>query len=83
MEFMPWMVTVVPTCPLAGLKLVIVGTPPPPVTLKFVALVAVPVVVESMVQVRGRPGRNHRRHLHAGHEAERRGGAVELHGFAK
>ena len=48
-KFVPWMVTVVPTCPLAGLKLVIVGMPPPPVTLKFVALVAVPAVVESVI----------------------------------
>ena len=45
-KFVPWMVTVVPTCPLAGLKLVMVGVPPPPVKLKFVALVAVPAGVE-------------------------------------
>jgi hypothetical protein len=39
-KFVPWIATVVPTLPLAGLKLVIVGGAP--VTLKLLGLVALP-----------------------------------------
>jgi len=42
-KFVPVTVTAVPATPLAGLKLVIVGTPLPVVTVKLAALVAVPL----------------------------------------
>jgi hypothetical protein len=46
-KFVPWIATVVPTLPLAGLKLVIVGAVP--VTLKLLPLVAVPCDVVTTI----------------------------------
>jgi hypothetical protein len=49
-RFVPVITTLVPTGPLAGLKLVIVGTEPP--TVKLVALDAAPIgVVTAIVPV--------------------------------
>jgi hypothetical protein len=48
-KFVPWMVTVVPTLPLAGLKLVIAGVLPPLVTMKLLPLCALPSDVVTMI----------------------------------
>jgi hypothetical protein len=48
-KFVPWIVTVVPTLPLAGLKLVIVGALPPPVTMKLLPLCAAPCDVVTTI----------------------------------
>lgn len=58
LKLLPLMVTIVPTFPLVGLKLVIVGPPPPPlVTVNEVALVAVPfAVVTEMAPLVAAPG---------------------------
>ena len=48
-KFAPEIVTLVPTAPLVGEKLVMLGTGVPPVTVKLVALVAMPPPVVTLM----------------------------------